>query len=102
MCGASPYDEKAFDTVVTANMKGELSGVPCFYCHGAFDMPAMTLKDRALCKLLRKAVAKKRPEDYEPWEKGLMEAPEDQRCDWTDRSYLSPILAALSASHMRG
>lgn len=96
MCGASPYDEDAFGTVVEFNMKGELSQVPCFYARGAFDMPAMTFKDRALCKLLRKAVAKKKPEDCEVWERALMEAPEDQGCDWTDRSYILPILDCLA------
>lgn len=95
MCGASPYDEDAFDTVVKFNMKGELSEVPCFYCRGAFDMPAMTFKDRTLCKLLRKTVAKKKPEEREVWEKALMEVPEDQRGDWKDKSYLLPILEAL-------
>ena len=55
----------------------------------------MSFKDRMLCKLLRKVVAKKNPEDYEPWEKGLMEVREDERGDWTDISYIEPILAAL-------
>ena len=55
----------------------------------------MSFKDRTLCKLLRKVVAKKNPEDYELWEKGLMEVREDERGDWTDISYIEPILAAL-------
>ena len=32
-------------------------------------MDAMSLKDRTLCNLLRKAVSKKDPADYEVWER---------------------------------
>ena len=48
-------------------------------------------KDRTLCNLLRKAVAKKDPSDYEIWEKALMEAG-DNNCDWTDKKYIEPIM----------
>lgn len=58
-------------------------------------MRDMTFKDRTLCRLLRKVVAKKKPEEYEPWEKGLMEVKEDEKGDWTDISYIEPIVAAL-------
>ena len=57
-------------------------------------MDAMSLVDRNLCKMLQKAVAKKKPEDCEVWEKALLEAG-DQKHDWTDKSYLAPILEAL-------
>lgn len=92
--GASPYDEKAFQQIVAHNLKDSLSGLPCFYCRGAWDMEAMNLVDRNLCKMLQKAVAKKKPEDCEVWEKALMEAG-DQKHDWTDKSYLAPILEAV-------
>ena len=91
--GASPYDEKAFQQIVSHNLKDSLSGLPCFYCRGGWDMDAMSLIDRNLCKMLQKAVAKKNPEDCEVWEKALMEAG-DQKHDWTDKSYLAPILEA--------
>ena len=93
-CGASPYEEEAFQAVVQHNMKGKLSGVPCFYCRGAWDMDAMSFKDRTLCSMLRKAVAKKSPDEYEIWEKALMAAG-DGSCDWTDRKYINPILKAI-------
>ena len=95
VCGASPYEENAFSTVVKHNVSDELLDIPFFYCRGAFDMSAMTFKDRTLCKLLRKALAKKDPKDYEVWEEALMEVPEGQRGDWPDRSYIQPILEAL-------
>ena len=94
-CGASPYEQKAFDAIVKYNFKDALEGIPCFYCRGAFSMRDMTFKDRTLCRLLRKVVAKKKPEEYEPWEKGLMEVKEDEKGDWTDISYIEPIIAAL-------
>ena len=92
--GASPFEEKAFREIVEHNMKETLSGIPCFYCRGAWDMEAMSVIDRNLCKMLRKAVAKKKPEEYEVWERALMAAG-DEKCDWTDRKYLEPILDAI-------
>ena len=92
--GASPYEEKAFQEIVAHNMKDELSDIPCYYCRGAWDMEAMSMVDRNLCGLLRKAVSKKDPKDYALWERALMAAGED-KCDWTDQKYLQPILMAL-------
>ena len=92
--GASPYEERAFQQIVAHNLKDSLAGLPCFYCRGAWDPEAMSLADRTLCRMLQKAVAKKKPEDCEVWEKALLEAG-DQKHDWTDRSYLAPILEAI-------
>lgn len=90
--GASPFDQKAFDACVEHNFKDEIKGVPCFYMRGAFDLKNMSFGDRTLCKMLRKAVAKKDPKDYEPWEQGLMEVGDNDSCDWTDISYIDPVL----------
>ncbi len=92
--GASPYDESALKEIIKHNMKDGLSDIPCHYCRGAWNMDAMNIVDRNLCKMLRKAVGKKNPEDYEIWEKALMEAG-DGNCDWTDKKYIAPILAEL-------
>lgn len=92
--GASPYDEDPFQEIVNHNMKDKLSDIPCFYCRGAWDMDKMSFMDRNLCKLLRKAVAKKDPTDYQFWEKALMAAGENS-CDWTDKGYIEPILKIL-------
>lgn len=92
--GASPYEEAAFQEIVRHNMRDQLTGIPCFYCRGAWDMAAMNPIDRNLCKLLRKSVSKKQPEEYAAWEKALMAAGDDS-CDWTDQSYLEPILNLL-------
>lgn len=89
--GASPYDEDAFAEVYNHNLKEELKNIPCFYCRGAWDEDAMTFTDRTLCKMLKKAVAKQDPVTYEPWQKALMCAV-GQKCDWTDRKYIDPIL----------
>ena len=90
-CGASPYEESAFQQIKEHNMQNKLSDIPVFYCRGAWDIDAMSFKDRTLCNLLRKAVAKKDPADYEIWEKALMAAGEN-RCDWTDKKYIEPII----------
>ncbi len=91
-CGASPYDEDAVRQVREHNLKG--LDIPLFYCRGMWDMEAMSFKDRTLCKMLRRAVSKKNPDEYEPWERALMEAG-DGRCDWTDRKYVQPIVDML-------
>ena len=93
-CGASPYDEKALRQIREHNLKGNLADIPLFYCRGAWDMDAMSFKDRTLCSLLRKAVAKKDPSDYEIWEKALMAAGDD-KCDWTDKKYIEPIIECI-------
>ena len=92
--GASPYEETAFQQIVVHNLKDSLAGLPCFYCRGAWDPDAMTFADRTLCRMLQKAVAKKKPEDCELWEKALLEAG-DQKHDWTDKAYLAPVLKLL-------
>lgn len=97
-CGASPYDERFFGQLVARNMTGELNGIPVFYCRGGFDFKNMTFGDRTLCKMLRKALSKKDPKDYEVWEAALMEVGEDESGDWTDRANLAPILEYLNTS----
>ena len=92
--GASPYEEKAFEEIRKHNMKDKLKDIPFFYCRGGWDMDAMTFMDRNLCKMLRKAVAKKDPADYEVWEAALMAAGDDA-CDWTDQAYLKPVLEEI-------
>lgn len=92
--GASPYEERAFDEIRNRNMKDKLKDIPLFYCRGSWDMDAMTFVDRNLCKMLRKAVAKKDPSEYEVWEAALMAAGEE-KCDWTDKEYLKPIIEEI-------
>lgn len=89
--GASPYEEKAISQIRELHFKNELNSIPLFYCRGAWNEEKMKFSDRTLCKLLQKAVAKQNPEEYEPWQKALMCAV-GQKCDWTDKSYLEPLL----------
>ena len=93
-CCASPYDEDAHKQIRSHNMKDKLSDIPIFYCRGAWDMDSMSFKDKTLCKMLRKAVSKKDPADYEIWEKAIMDAGEN-KCDWTDKKYIDPILKCI-------
>ncbi len=95
--GASPYDKDAFDQIIQHNFRDELSKIPCFYCRGAWDEEKMSFKDRTLCKMLQKAVSKKDPSLYEPWEKALMCAV-GQKCDWTDKEYLQPIIKFINGN----
>lgn len=89
--GASPFEEKAFNEVKTHNLKGDLKNIPTFYGRGAWDEAKMTFKDRILCKMLQKIIAKKDPDTYEPWMKALMSSV-GKKCDWTNKEYLNPLL----------
>lgn len=89
--GASPYDEDAFAEVYKHNFRDDLKDLACFYCRGAWNEEELSLTDRTLCRMLQKAVAKQDPSAYEPWQKALMCAV-GQKCDWTDRKYIEPIL----------
>lgn len=89
--GASPFDEKAISTLKDSNLQNELSNIPCFYCRGAWNEKEMSWTDRTLCNMLKKAVAKKDPSNYEPWEAALMEAIGSNH-DWMDKEYLKPII----------
>lgn len=89
--GASHYDETAFNEVKSRNLREDLKEIPLFYARGAWDEESMTFKDKTLCKMLQKAIAKKDPSTYEPWMKALMSAV-GKKCDWTDKKYLKPLL----------
>lgn len=89
--GASPYDETAFNEVKSRNLREDLKEIPLFYGRGAWNEESMTFKDKTLCKMLQKAIAKKDPSTYEPWMKALMSAV-GKKCDWTDKKYLKPLL----------
>lgn len=92
--GASPYEEKALPQLRVRHCTGALAEVPLFYARGAWDESKMDRKDRFLCSLLQKAVAKKPPEECEPWMTALLQAA-GQAHDWTDRAYLEPLLTFL-------
>lgn len=94
--GASPYDEQAFAAVRSKNMKGFLERVPCFYLRGAFDEGVLKPADRFLIGLLKRAVLKKDPAQYEPWQKALAETI-GRKGDWTAKENLRPLLDLLAA-----
>lgn len=92
--GASPFDENALEQLRTHNLKGDLENVPLFYGRGMWDESRMTFRDRTLCCLLQKSVARKDTSALEPWMEALVEAA-GQTCDWTDEKYLAPLLTFL-------
>ena len=95
--GASPYDEEPFQALYRHNFTGGLDGIPCFYCRGAWEESKMNPVDRTLCRMMQKMVAKKDPNECEPWEKALLSAGGGS-CDWTDRESLRPLLDFLNGT----
>ena len=89
--GASPFDETALEEIRKRNLKDEFMNIPVFYGRGIWDESKMNWKDRTLCKILQKAVAKKSPDLCEPWMKALLSSV-GQKHDWTDRKYLIPLI----------
>ena len=93
--GASPYDEDAFAEIKNHNMKDALKNIPCFYGRGGWNLEAMSFIDRNMCKMLRKSVLKKNPNELAVWEKALVSAG-DETCDWTDKKFLKPMLEEIN------
>ena len=93
--GASPWDERAVGQLRERNLKGLPGNIVLFYGRGAWDESAMSFKDRTLCRMLQKAVAKKDPATCEPWEAALLEAA-GRSCSWIDRKYLEQVYEYLS------
>ncbi|MDI9470492.1 MAG: flavodoxin domain-containing protein [Bacillota bacterium] len=93
--GASPLDEGYVRELSAQNLKGQLEGIPLFYCRGAWEPEKMSVLIRTMLPLLRRGIARKDPADYEVWEAALMSAG-DESCDWTDRKYLEPLLEYLN------
>lgn len=89
--GASPYDEKAIMQIRDMHFKDKLSDIALFYCRGAWDEDKMKFFDKTLCRMLKKAVAKQNPDEYEPWQKALM-CSVGKKCDWTDKAYLAELI----------
>lgn len=89
--GASPFDEKAVEEVKTRNLKEDLKDIPFFYARGAWNESSMTFKDRTMCKMLQKMIAKKDADSSELWMKELL-CSQGKICDWTDKKNLSSIL----------
>lgn len=51
----------------------------------------MTLKDRTMCKMLQKVIAKQGIDSSKMWMKELLDS-QGKICDWTDKKNLMPIL----------
>ncbi len=94
--GASPEDAAALRALRERNLKSVPEGTALFYARGAWNERRMTLRDKALCRMLQKAVAKRPPDTLEPWMRALLEAT-GKPCDWTDKAYLQPLTEWLEA-----
>ena len=92
--GVSPYDGKTL-AALRERCKGLPENVPLFYARGAWDESVMSFKDRTMCKLLQKMVARQ-PEQTEPWMRELLAAMGQKR-DWVSAGQLQPLLEYIRA-----
>ena len=92
--GASPFDEKAVQKIKEHNLKGEMKNIPLFYARGIWDESIMSFKDRFLCKMLQKFVAKQNSDSVEPWMKELLSSIGKKR-DWVNKDNLFPLIKFL-------
>ncbi len=62
-----------------------------FYARGAWNEGRMTFKDRILCRILQKVIARQEAASLEPWMEELLRS-KGRICDWTDKKNLLPLL----------
>ena len=62
-----------------------------FYARGAWNEGRMTFKDRILCGILQKVIARQEAASLEPWMEELLRS-KGRICDWTDKKNLLPLL----------
>jgi menaquinone-dependent protoporphyrinogen IX oxidase len=92
--GATPYDEAYIATCKDAQMKDELAALPLFFCRGAWDDSKTKPFHRFLINMGKKMMQKQKDPAMASMTEGLMGSA-GQAADWTDESYLAPILAEL-------
>lgn len=89
--GASPDEPEVLEELRRGNAKGLLKDIPFFYARGAWDVQSMTPIDRAMCTMLYKSLRKKDADKLPAWARALIGA-WHERCDWTDRANLMPLI----------
>lgn len=94
--GASPFDERAVEELKVRALSGLPKDTPLFYARGTYDEGRMHWLNRTLCRMLKNALRKRDPAEFEPWMQALYEA-EGQSADWVDQAYLAPLLGWLNA-----
>lgn len=87
--GASPCDDSVIRKLREVNFKDKLNNIPCFYCRGEWDETKMSWLDTTLCSFLKKSIAKKQRQGFNPIEAPLLLG---EDFDWCDKKYLNPIL----------
>ena len=95
--GASPYDESAVKHLREKCTKGFPEGTAFFYARGSYNEKGMTFTDRTMCRMLRKSISKKAPDELEPWMIAMLEAGENS-CSWVNESYLQPVYTYIKAA----
>lgn len=94
--GASPADGGEVERLGVRVRRGALADAAVFYARGAWDEQAMTLRDRVMCGLLRRAAAGRGADSCEPWLRELLSS-SVRRNDWFDRGYILPLLECVRA-----
>lgn len=92
--GAAPKSEEYIQAVEHQNLKGLLQGIPFYYCRGEWNEEVLNLKDKTMINMFKKMLAKKDLSSLPTYEVEMIDSLTEQK-DWTDPSYLEPIIESL-------
>ncbi len=93
--GASPNTESTLFDIKNRILKNTLPNIPFYYLRGTWNENKMSLKDKTLCKMLKKVLSKKDPINYEPWQSALVQSVGTYQ-DWTKKENINPIIEFLN------
>lgn len=95
--GASPESEKMLADLRAHNLPEDLAELPLFYLRGAWNQSALSVPDRLISSMIRKAGERKGIGSIDEQHAAMLEIIGTQQ-DWTDKAALHPLLAALQTA----
>lgn len=98
--GANPPTREVIENLKKRNLPPPFAHIPLFYLRGTWREREMTLRDRMLVRTAYKALLKRDPATFVPWERTLYEV-HTQEYDWVNRLDLEPLIDYLK-THTAG
>jgi len=92
--GASEANEDTIEEIRKRHFTGDLSDIPFYYCRGAWDEELLSLPHKLLIRVIKRLVSNKKREETDN-NLGSLSDTMGAKADWTDKSYLEPIIQQL-------